>query len=541
MKKFRSIIAAIVFLSLLAPTINVSVEASEYTYSAWSDWQESPMYASDTLEVETRNVDITERTTQYFYECWRYWNSTYNAYYYKGNGNWGGTYYSVIRDSKLKFYQNTSDGSSYIVGGGNYIYFRDEAWFNEREISTTRATGSKTEYRYRTKTIISTPEPTSTPKPTPVPTETPAPEPTAAPAADPTPTPASIPTPTPVSTPTPAPTLEPTPTPTPMTTPTPTPTPMTTPIPTTTPAPVPGNINELYSDKSSYTTNEKITIKWSTASNADYYGLTVRNSSSMAIVYDSGTLKGNSVTISPLSAGSYRFAMKAYNNSDISGNVSKVAYFTVVAAVEPAHSTPNKSFVYPVTYPYINNAITPYYSSGGQPFFAGHMAIDYGSSTANSSSQIFAIYPGTVKVATTSKYTYNEKNGYAIYVIIEHNIDGVTFYSMYFHLNSYSVKAGDAVKAGDVIGIMGKSGASSKHLHIAVWKGGTAKEYFSSAYDGNYTIVSTVTSDLVHNQIYYGSPISPDNIRSIQVVANNQNVTFYDVRDVIETSGECIK
>ena len=77
-------------------------------------------------------------------------------------------------------------------------------------------------------------------------------------------------------------------------------------------------------------------------------------------------------------------------------------------------------------------------------------------------SNIFAAQAGTV-VKTGSKFD----NG--IYVIIDHH-NG--YYSLYAHLSGYSVREGQNVGKGEVIGAMGKSGfATGVHLHFAIWAG----------------------------------------------------------------------
>ena len=77
-------------------------------------------------------------------------------------------------------------------------------------------------------------------------------------------------------------------------------------------------------------------------------------------------------------------------------------------------------------------------------------------------SNIFAAQAGTV-VKTGSKFD----NG--IYVIINHN-NG--YFSLYAHLAGYSVREGQQVSKGQVIGTMGKTGfATGVHLHFAIWSG----------------------------------------------------------------------
>lgn len=61
---------------------------------------------------------------------------------------------------------------------------------------------------------------------------------------------------------------------------------------------------------------------------------------------------------------------------------------------------------------------------------------------------------------------FNDPNGFGNYVSIEH-ADGKRV--IYAHLESFKKKAGDKVKAGDVIGIEGSTGRSTGiHLHLEV-------------------------------------------------------------------------
>jgi murein DD-endopeptidase MepM/ murein hydrolase activator NlpD len=56
------------------------------------------------------------------------------------------------------------------------------------------------------------------------------------------------------------------------------------------------------------------------------------------------------------------------------------------------------------------------------------------------------------------------QNGYGKMIVVEHGIDHQTVYG---HLDSYAVSEGDVVRAGDVIGAVGKTGrATGFHLHF---------------------------------------------------------------------------
>ena len=66
--------------------------------------------------------------------------------------------------------------------------------------------------------------------------------------------------------------------------------------------------------------------------------------------------------------------------------------------------------------------------------------------------------------------------GFGYYVVLRHFIDGQFYTSLYAHLepNSFQVKVGQKVKAGQVLGKMGTSGMSTgRHLHWEIWKGRT--------------------------------------------------------------------
>lgn len=66
--------------------------------------------------------------------------------------------------------------------------------------------------------------------------------------------------------------------------------------------------------------------------------------------------------------------------------------------------------------------------------------------------------------------------GFGYYVVLRHYIDGKFYTSLYAHLvpDSFQVKVGQKVQAGDILGKMGTSGMSTgRHLHLEIWKGRT--------------------------------------------------------------------
>lgn len=55
------------------------------------------------------------------------------------------------------------------------------------------------------------------------------------------------------------------------------------------------------------------------------------------------------------------------------------------------------------------------------------------------------------------------------YIVIEHNIKGKTFKSLYAHLDRQTVKVGQVVKQGSVIGNVGNTGRTTgTHLHFEI-------------------------------------------------------------------------
>lgn len=73
-----------------------------------------------------------------------------------------------------------------------------------------------------------------------------------------------------------------------------------------------------------------------------------------------------------------------------------------------------------------------------------------------------------------TKYCPFAPNGRQREVRIEHSIGGKRYMTVYTHLSSYSVRVGQKVSGGQVIGSYGRAGcADGKHLHFEVHSGGT--------------------------------------------------------------------
>jgi len=84
-------------------------------------------------------------------------------------------------------------------------------------------------------------------------------------------------------------------------------------------------------------------------------------------------------------------------------------------------------------------------------------------------------------------------SNYGIYVVLRHEIDGIDLYSTYAHLREAraDLKAGSAVKAGETIGVMGRTantreGISKDRAHVHFELSLLANEQFPAWYKKNF-------------------------------------------------------
>ena len=67
-----------------------------------------------------------------------------------------------------------------------------------------------------------------------------------------------------------------------------------------------------------------------------------------------------------------------------------------------------------------------------------------------------------------------EQRGYGLVVVLQH---GRNVRTVYAHLSRINVKTGQPVKAGEVIGLSGRSGnATGAHLHFEIRRWGRAED-----------------------------------------------------------------
>ena len=89
-----------------------------------------------------------------------------------------------------------------------------------------------------------------------------------------------------------------------------------------------------------------------------------------------------------------------------------------------------------------------------------HRGADY---SATKGPPVLAVYGGTVAVANSIHPSYGN------HVVIDHGTlpDGHSYRTLYAHLDTLSVAAGDTVTQGQQLGTVGSTGKSTgNHLHL---------------------------------------------------------------------------
>lgn len=118
----------------------------------------------------------------------------------------------------------------------------------------------------------------------------------------------------------------------------------------------------------------------------------------------------------------------------------------------------NGGFVYPIKDPFITDAYGYTRLTVGSTI--SHKGTDF---RAPPGTDVYAMNSGTVRIARTFVEYGNT-------VVIDH---GLGIQTMYMHLSNISVKQGESVERGQIIGQSGQTGyALAPHLHISVKIGG---------------------------------------------------------------------
>lgn len=95
-----------------------------------------------------------------------------------------------------------------------------------------------------------------------------------------------------------------------------------------------------------------------------------------------------------------------------------------------------------------------------------HRGADY---SATKGTPVLAVYDGTVAVANYIHPSYGN------HVVIDHGTlpDGHSYRTLYAHMDTLSVAAGDTVTQGQQLGTVGSTGASTgNHLHLELFVDG---------------------------------------------------------------------
>jgi murein DD-endopeptidase MepM/ murein hydrolase activator NlpD len=117
-----------------------------------------------------------------------------------------------------------------------------------------------------------------------------------------------------------------------------------------------------------------------------------------------------------------------------------------------------------------------------------HEGMDF---SANTGTPIYATGDGVIAKAD------NTVSGYGNHIVIKH---GYGYETLYGHLSKYKVKAGQHVKRGDIIGLVGSTGRSEgPHLHYEVHKDGKVVNPLNFYY-GNISAIEYVAISKLANQ-----------------------------------------
>ncbi len=118
-----------------------------------------------------------------------------------------------------------------------------------------------------------------------------------------------------------------------------------------------------------------------------------------------------------------------------------------------------------------------------------HYGMDF---TASIGTKVYATGDGVVKDVQSIG------GGYGKFIVLDH---GFGYQTLYGHMSGFTVKIGDQVKRGNVIGFVGNSGTSTgPHVHYEVHKNGTPVNpqyyYFKDLNAQEYEKMVTISSNI---------------------------------------------
>lgn len=165
------------------------------------------------------------------------------------------------------------------------------------------------------------------------------------------------------------------------------------------------------------------------------------------------------------------------------------------------HPNDHYWFMRPIRSNHINTGLLryPYGSDGSRHHLRVHHGIDISNPVGT---EIRAVADGVVAEAGVGHYNEWESiTSYGNAVSIEHDVgyQGKKLFTLYAHLSEVLVEAGQRVKAGDIIGLVGQTGqASGPHLHFEVrlernaWRSVRNPDLWLAPYTGTGTIAGYV-------------------------------------------------
>lgn len=198
----------------------------------------------------------------------------------------------------------------------------------------------------------------------------------------------------------------------------------------------------------------------------DYKNWIKDNTSSVMSFYDKEKISYDSNTSSFLTTDLSESIDELYNSDDFT-SLFEEAGITMGGGTGGGEifdtGEHNGVLAYPTTYRNISAGF-PKYPSGRE-----HTGIDF---PAPNNTPICACADGVVILTKELNYSYGR------YIVIQHNIDGQTLYTLYAHNNTLYVKAGDTVQKGQHIADSGSTGNSTgPHCHLSVLTSWSPQRY----------------------------------------------------------------
>lgn len=120
------------------------------SYGEWSEWTETPITGSSTLEVATEDRTRQVQTgTRYHYYRYKYWNTSANGWYLTYSSSMGGNRETTYKDnSPLGTWKNYDGHQSYGSNGDFWFYDYEEALYTNETYTVYRSRSVTTTYQF---------------------------------------------------------------------------------------------------------------------------------------------------------------------------------------------------------------------------------------------------------------------------------------------------------------------------------------------------------------------------------------------------------